>query len=162
MPKSHNKRSRAEVTFNRKVQTDEALDEARRIRQLAREEEIKARDLQKAGKWTEADECEQRAAKQHAKAAKLFYTHYNQNISDPLTTRDLHGLTCQEALDKTVDLINRTSSGVITIITGRGAHSPNGRANIRDHILDYLKNNPDSYRKWTVPWNNDGRIEITL
>jgi len=105
-----------------------------------------------------AEVAKQRAAKQHDKAAKLYYTRYNQNNSEPLT-RDLHGLTCQEALDKTLDIINSTSSGVITIITGRGAHSPNGRANLRDHISNFLKNN--SY-KYSIPMDNVGRIEITV
>jgi DNA-nicking Smr family endonuclease len=96
------------------------------------------------------------------RAAEKILAYQNQVTSDP-SSLDLHGLHVNEAiyvLQAKIGALEAECRGQkvhLSVVTGRGAHSKDGKAKIRPAVLSWLKKN--AYR-YTEP--QEGLFRITL
>jgi hypothetical protein len=131
------------------------------IRKEAWEDESKAKDLKSRGHNSESRRLFKQSKDLHLRAAELIFNYYNADIADPYTL-DLHNLTKPEAIVKLLDFINSKSTGILTVIVGKGNNSPNGKASLREHIMNHLDRGNVKSCSYHIPSYNTGVIKIIL
>lgn len=130
-----------------------------------------------SNEWIDAQDQKQRLqeqlahAQQNARDSVYSLVNYNQNCIADSTTRqafdrdgiplvDLHGLHVKEALevfDATVKPVLE-SLKTMTLITGWGKHSRNGKGVLQEAVKEYIESSDNM--KWVPVSGNPGRLRV--
>ncbi len=88
-----------------------------------------------------------------------------QYLSRPDGELDLHGFTRQETLSELESFLNKAESlqwHKVKIITGRGLNSPEGRAILREVVVEWLNNNRYRYSIASGKEGGPGSVIVDL
>lgn len=78
---------------------------------------------------------------------------------------DLHGLTALHAISELEDFIKEAeikSYKKVRVITGKGLHSPDGRAVIKEAVMSFLKNHGLSFTHAKLNEGGEGALIVSL